>query len=626
MPVVGLTEAVEHHRSGDLDRAARSYEAALAADPTDADALHLLGLVALQRGDAGRAVALIGQAAALRPDDATFLANLAEAHWGLGEIDRAIACCQAALQREPDHAGAHANLGAGYMICGEIDAAIGHLREAVRLAPEFAVARRNLAGALRMTGDRMGAAEQLCHLVWLDPASAEDRNMLGERLLELGQAEAALDQCREAVRLVPDAVAARVNVGNALRVLGRLDEAVASFREAIRREPGHAAAHAGLADSLEELGESEASRSSLHEALAHHPRHAGVLARLATRLRGAIPGHARASIEGLLADPDLLPQQRWPLLFGLGHVLDDRGEFDRAAALFAEANALQGADLRRQGRIDDPAAHREFVDRLIATFTAEFFERTRGGGLETERPVFIVGMPRSGTSMVEQILASHRRIFGAGELNLVRSSFESIPAVVGIGLAAVDAVPLLTRDSIGRLARAHVEVLERLGGPTPADRIVDKMPDNALYLGLIAAMFPRCQVIHCRRDPRDVALSCWMTHFAAIRWACDPDDIVSRIREYQRVMEHWRRVLPVPVLEIDYETTVVDLEDTARRLVAWCGLDWDPACLAFHETRRAVRTTSAAQVRRPVYTTSVGRWRNYERPLASLFARLDPGG
>ena len=149
------------------------------------------------------------------------------------------------------------------------------------------------------------------------------------------------------------------------------------------------------------------------------------------------------------------------------------------------------------------------------------------------------------------------------------------------------------------------------------------MPENTLYLGLIAAMFPRAKLIHCRRDPRDVALSCWMTHFAEMRWACDLDHIASRIIENHRVMDHWRRVLPVPIFELDYEAMVADLEGVSRQLVAWCGLDWDPACLDFHKTRRPVRTTSVAQVRQPLYTTSVGRWRSYQGPLAALFAELE---
>jgi hypothetical protein len=166
-----------------------------------------------------------------------------------------------------------------------------------------------------------------------------------------------------------------------------------------------------------------------------------------------------------------------------------------------------------------------------------------------------------------------------------------------------------------------LEKLLALDGP--ALRIVDKMPDNYLYFGLLASLFPRAKLIHCRRDLRDVAVSCWMTNFREVRWASDQQHIASRFHEYQRMMEHWRRVLPVPLLEVDYEETVADLEGVARKLVAWCGLAWEPACLEFHKAKRLVRTASAVQVRKPVFRTSVGRWKQYEHALASLFARLE---
>jgi hypothetical protein len=157
-----------------------------------------------------------------------------------------------------------------------------------------------------------------------------------------------------------------------------------------------------------------------------------------------------------------------------------------------------------------------------------------------------------------------------------------------------------------------------------ADRVVDKLPDNYLYLGMIVTLFPKARIIHCRRDPRDVAVSCWMTNFRHIHWASDPGHIAARFADYRRVMVHWRRVLPVPVLEVDYEETVVDLERVARRLVDWCGLPWDPACLDFHRTARPVRTASVTQVRQPIYRRSVARWKHYEGTLKSLFDALGP--
>jgi hypothetical protein len=250
--------------------------------------------------------------------------------------------------------------------------------------------------------------------------------------------------------------------------------------------------------------------------------------------------------------------------------------------------------------------------------TPDFFERVRGFGLESEIPVFVVGLPRSGTTLVEQILASHTRVFGAGELKLASDTMDA--------LGEQDADPIeglrqLDQQTAQRFASRHLERLRALS-PT-ALRIVDKMPDNYLYLGLLATLFPRAKLIHCRRDLRDVAVSCWMTDFREFRWTNDPQHIVSRFHEYQRLMNHWRNVLRVPLLEVDYEETVADLEGVARRLVAWCGLEWESQCLEFYRTKRPVSTASTVQVRQPVFSTSVGRWKHYEHALASLFARLE---
>jgi sulfotransferase family protein len=241
--------------------------------------------------------------------------------------------------------------------------------------------------------------------------------------------------------------------------------------------------------------------------------------------------------------------------------------------------------------------------------------------LDTKRPVFIFGLPRSGTTLVEQVLASHPRIHGAGELRLARQTLEAIPETLGRPGAPLDCAAHLDADALRRLAGRRLDALRALDGGR-AERVVDKMPDNYLYLGLLAALFPDAVFIHCRRDLRDIAVSCWMTDFRSIRWANDPGHIAHRFRQYRRLMEHWRAVLPVAVHEADYEETVADLEGAARRLLAACGQEWDPACLEFHRTNRPVRTASVAQVRQPVYKQSFARWKNYEHELADLFAAL----
>jgi hypothetical protein len=260
---------------------------------------------------------------------------------------------------------------------------------------------------------------------------------------------------------------------------------------------------------------------------------------------------------------------------------------------------------------------------MIDVATPGLFQRVRGFGLASETPIFVVGLPRSGTTLVEQILASHSQVFGAGEIKLAR---ETVADFGGAGADFIDGFRIVDRLTASRLATRHLERLQALAGTmcsgSLAKRIVDKMPENYLFLGMLACLFPRAKFIHCRRDLRDVAASCWMTHFQEVRWASDPRHIAARFSDYRRMMAHWHKVLPMPLLDLDYEETVADVETAAQRLIAFCGLEWEPGCLVFHTAQRPVGTASAVQVRQPIFSTSVGRWKHYETALADLFAGL----
>ena len=271
--------------------------------------------------------------------------------------------------------------------------------------------------------------------------------------------------------------------------------------------------------------------------------------------------------------------------------------------------------------VRDPAEHMRFISGLIDAFDPAFFQRLAGAGLRTERPVFIVGLPRSGTTLVEQILASHSRFFSAGELLLTRDSFQAIPELVGSKESPVSCIRHLTDAVVRQLAENHDQRLSALAGGQ-ADRISDKMPENYLHLGLLATLFPDAVFIHCRRDLRDVATSCWLTPFQSLHWTNDKEQIALRFQQYDRLMHHWQAVLPATIHEVSYEDTVGDLETVARRLLGACGLEWEPACLDFHKTNRPIRTASVSQVREPLYGTSIGRWKNYDTELADLFEAL----
>jgi hypothetical protein len=321
-------------------------------------------------------------------------------------------------------------------------------------------------------------------------------------------------------------------------------------------------------------------------------------------------------------DPNIPPAPLGRLWFALAFVLDARGDHRAAADAARRANALM-TTVAHGPRAYSSAVHQAFVDGMIRGFHADFFERIARGGLKTRRPVFVFGLPRSGTTLVEQVLASHPAVHGAGELLLADRSFESIPRRLGRQDSASDCIGRLDVATIESMARHHLDRFEALAD-AKAERIVDKMPDNYLYLGLLAACFPDATFIHCRRDLRDIAVSCWMNEFRNLTWTNEQHHIAERFRTYQRLMDHWRAVLPVTIHDVDYEETVADLEGTARRLVTAVGLEWDPACLEFHRTKRTVRTSSLAQVRRPIYQSSVARWKHYERELGELFAALPP--
>ncbi len=388
-------------------------------------------------------------------------------------------------------------------------------------------------------------------------------------------------------------------------------------------EPDSAEPRLDLGALEEERGDFAAAESAYREALAIDPDSSWGHARLAWLLRGRLPEADLAALEARVADPD--PDARLRLLYSLATALDARGDRARAVARLREANALQLETSRSRGLGFDPANRDRFLADVIAAFDPAFFARVAGAGPATRRPVFVVGLPRSGTTLIEQVLAAHPEVHGAGELNLARFAFADLPAALGVpGASAREWLPRLDAPAIRATADAYLERL-RLRDGGRAARVVDKLPDNYLYLGLLAALFPDATFIHCRRDLRDTALSCWMTVFQSLPWTNDPAHIASVFRGYLRLMDHWRAILPVTIHEVDYEEAVTNLEPVARRLIAALGLAWHPACLEFHRAGGAVRTASAIQVREPVHRRSVGRWKLYEAELADLFAALADG-
>jgi tetratricopeptide (TPR) repeat protein len=640
---------------GDLERAVDCARRALLLEPDSPGVTNNLGMALLDLGQHEAAAAQFRAALRLQPRYAMAANNLGNSLRLQGDTAQALAHFRQALGLDPNLAEAHSNLGQLLLEQYERAAALTHCREAVRLRPGFSEAWNNLGNVLRELGRLDEARRSYAEALRLNPGLAMTYNNMGQALQEESKLADALSWYQHALERDPNSARIQCNVAGALEELERHDEAIARYELALRLDPRYAEAYSGLgwvrheqgrfqeAKALyqralelrpnlaaalcslgtvqEELNDFAAAERHLRAALRLDPGLAGAHAQLATLLRGKLPEADLDALRQLVAHPDLSVSKRSALQFGLALVLDARGAYDEAAEHLRQANAARLAEWRAQGKGYDPADHAQFVDGLMATCTPDFFARVRGFGLQTERPIFIVGLPRSGTTLTEQVLASHSQVYGAGELRLASDTFGALPAVMNREDPPLECLGLIDPDATRRLAERHLERLRELD--EQALRVADKMPDNYLYLGLLAALFPRAKFIHCRRDPRDIAVSCWMTNFRHIRWASDLEHIASRFRAYRRLMEHWRRVLPMPVLEVDYEETVADLEGVARRLVAWCGLEWEPTCLAFHMGTRPVRTASVTQVRQPIYTHAVARWKHYEQALAPLWTQLE---
>ncbi len=649
-----FAQALRLHRAGALAQAEALYRQILAARPDHAQTLHNLGVLARQTGRDALAADLFAQTLALEDSNPALHAALGASLRRLGRTAEAAEAWRRAVDLNPDQAEAHFNLGNALKDLGDLGGAAGAYRRATGLKPGLVEAHHNLGGVLMDQGLAAEAAAAYRRAIALNPGLAEAHNNLGNALKDLGdpdgaaqayrraialspglgeplynlgnvldregrRAEAA-DAYRQAIALKPNYPEAYNNLGAVLAARGALVEAIEAYRQAITLQPAYAEAHYNLGNALKERGDLETAADAYRRAVALRPDHAGAyyhlasLKQLGDRAPETEAAFAELSRQAATAER-LPPAARATLLFALGKALEDRGAPDGAFEALRRANALH-----RSGLSFDVAEAERRMRALAEVFDRPLLERLAGAGVNDRRPVFILGMPRSGTTLAEQILSAHPAVLGLGEVPYLPAALERL--VGPDGEAAPAWASALTGAGVRAIGQAYVEKLP----PGAADprRVVDKLPSNFQRLGLIHLALPESTIIHCRRDPRDVCLSCYGTHFRdGLDYAYDLAELGRYWRAYDALMNHWRAVLPPGrMLEVPYEAVVGDLETWARRLIAHCGLPWDDGCLNFHQSRRDVRTASSAQVRRPIYADSVGRWRRFETHLGPLLEAL----
>jgi tetratricopeptide (TPR) repeat protein len=465
-----------------------------------------------------------------------------------------------------------------------------------------------------------------------------------------GRFAEAIVHYRQVLAQDPAHAEASYGLGLALYDLARYPEARARFQAAADRKPSFPDAHYGLALAEKALGNYEQAFSHLHDAQRLRPDFIDAIATEADLLervgrkqeaydllaglvdRGLVNtnlavgfakiarhfGQEQRAVEVLrraLDVPGLALSHRRELHFELGSRLDTLHRYDEAFPHFAEANRLKGA-------VYDHARQVSITDDLIRAFGTTGFPGYARATNVSELPVFIVGMPRSGTSLVESVLASHPAVFGAGELDFMALFTRFAQPKLGGARSVAEVMRRIDAGMADLIANEYLALLRRLGGDS-VTRVTDKLPYNFYRLGMFSLLFPRARIIHCVRNPRDTCLSIYFQHFTGAHdYAYDLRNIGRYYREYRRLMNHWREVGTLPMLEVQYETLVQSPETQLPRIVEFCGLPWDDACSRFHATERVTKTASYDQVRRPLYSSAMGRWRHYERHLSPLVESL----
>ena len=535
-----------------------------------ADGVLRLAESLMRAGRLEEAIGPLSQAARIVPNNAALLNDLGMACLFTRRLPEAVTALRRSIALRPTSARTHHILGLALEQTGDLEAALASHRRAIELAPQLAEAHGRVADLLLGTGKRSEAAAVYERAAAAAPDTTFGRLCAAKALAIHDRTKEAEERLRDLIARDPASAEAHLVLGHVLIEAGRFEDAAANFERSLALAPGQASAHHGLVSSRR-LTEAE------------RPWVTRILSRLE---RG-----------------DVAERHRMMLHFAAGKGLDDLRDYAAAIQHFDAANRI-----RRRIAPFDRQVFERLVSRLIGRFTREFFACNTAMGQGDETPVLVLGMPRSGTTLIERIVSSHPSVGGGGELGFWN---EHAPRWI-------DASTKRLSGGADQLRGDYLRLLRSIG--PEALRVTDKMPFNFLWVGLVHLLFPRARIVHCKRNPVDTCLSIYSTQFAQ-NWgfASDRKDLASYYRQYLRLMDHWRAVLPSDrLLDVVYEDTTAAPEDTARRLVAFCGLEWDAACLQPERNADVVRTASKWQARQPIYRSSVERWRNYEPWIGEL--------
>ncbi len=680
-----LAFAAEKIDKGELQQAEHILRQVQEKQPDNPHASHLLGIIAHSVGRTELGLELIGKAIDVLPTVAQFHANRGEMCRLMKRLEEAVSHGEKAVKLDPKSASAHSNLGIAYYDLKDYDKAEASQTKALQLAPNLVQALNNMGSILRARKERESAISYYRKVLEINPNYLESINNLGALLIEEDEKDEAIKTLVRALKINPNYADAHNNIGNAFLakedyekamvaynkaislksdypepLLGiariykekeKLEEAVvtanralelnpkkaetqallgdiylkqakyeeceAAYRQALSLDDDLLVGHLGLGQLQMELGNMDAAEAQFKRGMEISPDEVApyVFMAQARKIKQDDPILKRLEAEVEKID-ELTESKAMSLQFALGKSYDDVKEYDRAFPHF-----IEGCRIKRSQFEYNIETQEKTCKNISEFFVEETFNRLKGGASPSDRPIFVLGMPRSGTTLVETILASHPDVYGAGELyDLLKVANQPKLGVKSEGFPI--SMQGLTADDVKEMGERYLSGLMKYN--RDAKRVTDKMPANYMAVGLIHLMLPEAKIVHVMRNPADICLSNFTKNFHNSQLhSYDMVEMGRYYVSYAKLMEHWRKVLPAgSFYEVQYEQLVADAEVQSRSLVEFCGLEWDEACLTPHKTERGVKTASVAQVRQPVYTSSVERWRRYEKHLQPLIEAL----
>lgn len=641
--------ALGYLRGREFEMAADLCRDALVEEPRDDKIRVLLGTVLVRQNKFEEAEKELRDVISRFPEIPKANRELGNALIAQGKGDEAIACYKRVIELTPDNPAAHRDLSMAYKSLGRREDAEQALDESFELDPE----RKQLVIAMEHQNEgEFGKAEIICReILRKDPRNVNATRMLGTIARDLDKPRLAARMLRNAVKLAPDFYGARIDLARALIEIdeldeaepvvreaiklapelpqprsllgnlhtkqGKFEEAVEDYKQALEKQPNHGASLAAMGHALKTIGRQEESIDTYRDCIQKFPEFGEAHWALANLKTFRFSDDEIVTMEKNVANDKLSDETRVNFNYSLGKAYEDSGDYDRAFQAYAHGNAL-----RRPQESYDPV-HTEMIhDQIIETVSADFLQDNEGNGCPDDAPIFIVGLPRSGSTLIEQILASHSLVDGTHELPDVPRTIKTINDQRPQG----EGYPMALRHygkELAALGQQYIDTTARYRKGAPY--FTDKMPNNFASIGLIASILPNAKIVNARRHPLDSCMGCFKQLFyKGQSFTYDLVELGEYYLEYERLMAHWHEVLPGKVLDIHYEEMVADQENQTRKLIEHCKLPWEDQVLRFYETDRAVITASSEQVRQPIYSKSVNSWRRFEAHLEPLIEVLEP--